>query len=464
VSNFSLTGSPLIGRLIQEYNQYGADDLTAGLNRLHLGVWSEPQAAAIAVANAERFGSVPEGEDLDARPISNYRDAEYTYDFGDTSNRPERLPYASTRMALISAPVCYFNRKQNQGVTLPLFAAEPEYTTPRAIANRERWKAMGWTLTQVRSCAGAEPGDVHPWVQAPGWGWNGGESWANTTQLPFELILWRAMMGHLEATGVWQYQLWNPIPNDPNAAVTHRFMAEWFRGRTVGPLVRDLPAFDIAAATYDTLGWQTHYADLFQMTEIRYRRAAGTLDVPYLVGWPWSETDPLLVSAGAAGDSELAAMLAAVANNQGTAVVAREILTGMENPMPPQIITKAVRTFVTIPTEIMRGQFVTIGMNVEAIEGEFGELAVKAQVRRVKGGEVVHDFSPAGDEIEFADGEGDLAGLKTFTRDADTLGWDEGLHRCDVFLFRDGRRFGVARYEWDVLGTYTDVGDVGGAA
>lgn len=457
-------GQPFTDGFIQFWSQWAADDLTVGLDALHGGIWSAPQVASLAAAKAERFGLVPEGDDLDPRPISNYRDAAYAFNFGETFNRPGRLPYAQTRVAQISAPIHYFNRRTQNGAALPLFAAEPEYTTPRAIANRERWKSWGTRISELRACNASEPGDTQPWVQSPGWGWNGGEGWAPLVQLPFELIFWRVGMEHVAAHGIAEVQLWNPIPsvqspsaNDPHAATTHAFMAAWFTGRTVGPLVRDLPAVDIAGTTYTTGGVVTHYADLFEMTEVRYRRAPGTMAVPYLVGWPWSETDPLLISAGPAGDAELAAMLAAVANNQGTPVVAREILTGMENPMPQQVITKAVRTFVKIPSEVLRGTQVSIGMTVELVDGEFGVLGVKAQVRQVKGGELIHDFSPDSAPIVFEDGTGDLAGLKVFRAEVSTADWPIGLCACDVYLIQDSKRFGVARYEWDVIRPFTEI-------
>lgn len=348
-------GQPFTDGFIQFWSQWAADDLTAGLERVHGGLWSTAQVNGIALESAERFGLVPENQQLDPRPISNYRDAAYAFTYGEVFNRPNRLPYAQTRIAMISSPVAYFNRRINNGVALPQFVAEPEYQgTIRARNNRERFKSIVNRLNEIRSCNAVEPGDTHPWIQAPGWGWNGGEGWALLIQLPFELILWRVFMEHVAAHGVATVQLWNPIPpdnqpaaNDPHAATTHAFMAHWFTGRTVGELVRDLPLIDLGTREVVTGAVTTNYADLFEMTTVFYRRTTGeadTMAVPFSQGWPWSESDPLIVSRGPAGDAEINAMVAAISHNQGTEVTAVEILDEPTEPGPAPVFPPFQKT------------------------------------------------------------------------------------------------------------------------
>lgn len=462
-------GQPFTDGFIQFWSQWAADDLTAGLERLHGGMWSAPQVAAIEVATAERFGAVPENEELDARPISNYRDGKHTVSFGEVFNRPGRLPYAQTRISNISAPIAYFNRRINSGVALPQFVAEAEYQgSVRARNNRERFKSIVNRFNEIRSTNAVEPGDTHPWIQAPGWGWNGGEGWAPLVQLPFELVLWRAMMEHVAAHGISTVQLWNPIPpadqpsaNDPHAATTHRFMAAWFTGRQVGPLVRDLPQIDLGTRVLTTAGIDgvvtTDYADLFEMQTVYFRRttgAADTLAVPFLEGWPWSATDPLVVSRGPAGDAEVNAMLAAIANNQGTPVVAVEI----ENDTMPeqQVIEKSVTTFAKITADLLRGTPAQIGLTINPGEEDpEGFEGVRAQVRRTVNGDLVHDFSPDEDPIVLTE---DDQGNLVFVRRASTAGWPEGKVCCDVFVVKDGEAYGVARYEWDIIASVTVTG------
>lgn len=452
VVNLGATGNTTVGRFISEYNQWGADDLTTSLAELHAGVWSDEQAIEVFDSVVDRLGSMPESGTAEVRIISNYRDAAYSFDIGDTSNRPEREPQASTRVALISAPIAYFNRR----LGLALLTAEPEYTTTRAIANRERWKSCVYRLNSVRSCAGTEPGDVHPWIQSPGWGWNGGEGWANATQLPFELIHWRAWMEHYAEMGVWQVQLWNPIPsvpgsNDPHALITHTYMAEWFRGRMVGPLMRDLPLADITERSVTTGRVTTRFADLHEMTTVYYRRSSGYLFVPYSQGWPWSPTDPLVISAGAAGDAELAAMLNAIANNQGHAVVAQEIES---DTMPEQqVVQRVLKTYAVITADMLRGNPASIGCWINPGDEGFDAFeGVKAQVRRSANSAEIYDFSPPGNRITL---EPTDDGRLTFVRQVSTADWPTGKCYCDVFVTVNGLDYGVARYEWEIIGAVT---------
>lgn len=357
ISNMGATSNVLVGQFISEYNQYGAEDLTLGLDRLHGGSWSSGYLSNLQIQIEDRYGSVPESENLDVRQISNYRDAQYTFDFGDTSNRPERLPYASTRISLISAPVCYFNRR-----SLPLFQAEGNYVTTRQIANRERWKSIIFNLNEVRSCAAAEPGDVHPWIQSPGWGWNGGEGWATSLQLPFELLLWRTFMAHLEEMGISRYNLWNPIPsspgtNDPNSFTTHTFMANYFTDREVADnLVRDLTVIDYGTNTITTGSVTTRYSDLFEIETFYYQRSDNN-PIAFMNGFG-SQDDPLIISQGSAGDSELSSMVAAIENELGYAISTQEVFEDSHEPTSLSInryANKIVSGLSGVVNTIIRG-------------------------------------------------------------------------------------------------------------
>lgn len=428
--NLGTSGNPLVGPFISEYNQWAFEDMAASNERLWGGLWDEQQQAQQA-ADVGRFGTVPESGEVDPRPISNYGDTVAAWTFGDTSNRPERLPNAAVRIANIAAPIAYYNRR----LGLALYEAEPEYTTPRQIANRERWKNMLYRINGVRSAAAVEPGDVHPWVQAPGWGWNGGEAWAGTVQLPFELVLWRLWIAHLEAMGVQTYNLWNPIPNDPHSPITHAFMAAYWVDRWVGPLVRDLPRLEYDADEFSTGDLVTRFADLFEMEVVYFRR--GTPRVKYAEGWPWSPDDPIVISEGETGDAELADLVKAIEINQGmtAGTLGTQEITGEEEPTMGSVTYTVSRHqhAPEVKRKIATGERCGLIFEVDA---SLTDLVCEAVVRRRPGAKAIHTYAP---DVQAKEGGGHTVTLET----EDTADWPEGLLICDVMI--DSVETGPAR-------------------
>lgn len=330
--NLGNLNHPMTDFFISEWNQWAFEDMAAALRRKHLGLWSDEQNQQIIAADPDRFGEVPESSGFDARPISNYSFLQYTFSPPDTSNKPNRLPNPSCRIANISAPICYFNKRD-----LALFEPEAKFTTTRQRANRQRWKSIVYRLNTVRSACGAVPGDVHPWIQAPGWSWNGGESWANAAILPYELVIWRRFMSHLEALGIDTYNIWNPIPsdscpscNDPNSETTHAFMAAYFKDRTVADtLTRDAEYIPIDTYTFVTNDLVTTYSEVFEIETLYYTRSDNN-PVEFLHGF-CTEAEPLIISQGEAGDSELARMKYSIENLVGYTITTQEIL---DEPSP----------------------------------------------------------------------------------------------------------------------------------
>lgn len=211
-------------------------------------------------------------------------------------------------------------------------------TTDKAAANLNRWQDIIEDFNAVRAyAADGSEGEIDPWVAPPGFGVStavgaGGSDWCVPASLPAETILWRAVMEHLHATGVGIHIVWNPSIDPNRAANCATLDAYYAQGHEVTGLVRDLPAIAPDATAFTTTGngrsFTVSHDNLFNLAAIYYRRADAVMPVPYLHGWPWSDTDPLLISPGEAGDAELADLLAAYALVQDDAPEA------LESPSP----------------------------------------------------------------------------------------------------------------------------------
>lgn len=382
---------PLSVPFREEYNEWGWGH-TAAINRSVIGqvVSSVP---------------VPEGS---AIQWTNYED------------RPEGSITAHC------APRCYLDEWTN--------AAVPEGLTEQQQINTRRWAMFVRNANKVRHAAAsqAEGGWIQPWISSPGFGTqpgSGPDRWCSPERLPYERILLRAMLAHLEAMGIYEYSLWYSV-NDPNRGANAAWLEAYYAGRTVGPDdVRDLPMLDADAQSVTTVGngrtVTTSAADLFGLTTVYYRRADMVLAMPGLIGWPWDPTDPIVISAGAAGDAELAALVAAIEINQGTEVGTEEIhLPPDPSPLADLSAWFGEPGIPVFHRALVRGDRFRFALPVrgwgdQAVSG----VAVTAEVRAAPDGPVVHAFAPAGEDTP----EG-----RRFVLDAATDAWPLGCLVCSI--------------------------------
>jgi hypothetical protein len=421
----SPSSHPLAAQFRVEYNSWGYFNKAELLRALHGPIVSDEP--------------VPQGADI---PWSNYRDVPE----GAVANRFATPVYATTTGTH----------------TIPA-----GLTSPQDIANWTRWANLTGDLNEVRRIAAVGTwGWINPWIGVPGYGAdpNGAEvtnnafgSWANAVRQPWEKVFWRAVMTHLMTMGIDEYIPWNASP-DPNRADNCVFMDAWFFGKVVGDEnARDNPQIAVGSDSITTTGngatFTTGFADLFQMTTLYYTRAAEEQEVAYLSGWPWSQTNPLVVSPGAAGDAEVAAMKAAIEINQGTTITTQEVEDAY---MPPtQIINMQVSSFAEASSRVKRGTTVHIGGRIRDLAGDgFSAVTgIKAQVRRRPGSTLVHDFnSPSAVALTVVEGE------LHFFAEVSTAAWTPGTYQCDVFITVGGKDYGVGEYVWEVEGSTTEVG------
>lgn len=301
--NIWSTGSLINDQFLQEYGEFARQDRVNNIRTLTGDL------------------VLPEGR------YSNYSEFNLDWEVGSLFNRHNRLPVPKAHTGNVSSPVVYLDHDP----AWPLLDADPEYITAKEIENRRRWKRMLYKINQCRSCASEGSTLLHPWIAPPGYGYAGRDSWCPPSALPFEKMLWRMKMAHLEAMGIDTYIMWNPSSSfNPNAADTDAFCDEYFFGRrTSRSLDRTLPRID-AASDYDynidvltTNEVVTNYSDVYEITTLYYRRSEDYI-YPYTQGFGTADS-PFVINSGSTGDAELAAMLVAIGLNQDTTPATQEV-------------------------------------------------------------------------------------------------------------------------------------------
>lgn len=157
-------------------------------------------------------------------------------------------PWATTTIHGISAPSAYLVDYGQSGAA---YAGKQKH---------RRWNCMIGVLNAIRSAA--QSGPVHPWVAPPGYGRNGLNTWARSTQLDEENWLWEAFMGQVLAMGVDTVIMWNPTFRwNPNADTTDRFMDRWFGENKAHHTLLHLPPIPLDADEIVTNGVTVRYSE-----------------------------------------------------------------------------------------------------------------------------------------------------------------------------------------------------------
>lgn len=422
---------PLVGQFLAEYNQDAADWKAAWLRVISpVELFTEDQVLVFAIDHEQKFGPRGEGDLLDV-PITNYGDTIWTHQPPDAGGHNERLPRPSAAMYRKSAPVFYLSLVDDE-----LYEPWPDDDTTAKRNNTRRWKRMLFHLDCARSQVNSGH-DVWPWIAPPGYGISGSDTWPYgglAVRLPHEKLLWRALMAHLEALGIREYTVWNPTANDPHSADTHAWMDAYFAGRTTGePIETDPIDWDGDLTVVTTGDVTTRYADLYRIETLYYVRRADNPGAN-LVGFG-TESDPLWISEGDAGDAELAAMVAAIEATQGTTITTQEITGEPEPPPPPppapaaDLAASRPRTLVAeVRRAVVAGDALRIAAPVRAAGGDaLTGVGVACTLAGPDGSErtLETEYDPI------------TGGARAILR-ADTAGWDPGWWRGTVSVAADG--------------------------
>jgi len=134
--------NPYIGKQIW---RYGASGTNAFIQE-----WEQFAAEARTDFLDEISGDTPVAQVGGNDNRSNYNDYEQSFEIGDLRGNA-RLPSPQTRLSDITSPQTYLDWDTAESLTDP----EDEYSSPRQLINRRRWKKMIWSLNKNASATNA---------------------------------------------------------------------------------------------------------------------------------------------------------------------------------------------------------------------------------------------------------------------------------------------------------------------